>query len=158
MSDLRRAAALLDSKHLYLDDLARNILQETHPRDFTEAFAAKIVRNKIGMARRDGIELLGETAEMPFIVTFEEKKYGVAVAAEHLLPGRNNKSYLLRHAHKLVQWNERTASDGIIYCAPFLLNGKDERFIVEQNAPVAFVNLPYDRKSIDRRLYLFGPK
>jgi hypothetical protein len=142
--NLKQLAKRLESTKIdNLEDIARSISVSTQE-EFNEQYAFEIARQKLDEL---GLSYQEFSYDFPYMITQGEGIL-VGVAPTSIVPDtRKNKikNYTNKIKPKVADY------EGIIQFLPFQMNGKNVRATLESELDIAFVNMPYDGRSLERR-------
>lgn len=146
---LKQIASLLNGTTIEnLEDIARNIRAHSQA-EYSEKFALEIARQKL---EKSGVAYTAYNGEFQYFIRengLREKGYILVGVSPGLIIPDTRKNALVAYAKKLRQ--SLNGCSGLIQFFPFQMNGKDVRAILEKEIYIAFINLPYDQKSLERR-------
>jgi hypothetical protein len=118
---------------------------------FIKNFAENISKGKL---EKTGLPY-SQNGDLRF-VEYDGEKVLIMVSPVEILP-KQGKEYVKRHAHKIIKTMEDNNLSGAIYFMPFLMNNGNVRDILQKEmsqkkTSIGFVNLPYNSKSLERRI------
>jgi len=136
-----------------IEVIAKNTIANTSE-DYAKNFAENIVKeklDKIGLP----YSLNGGVNSLEYL----DQKFLIMISPGQILP-KNGKENVKRHAHKIIATMKEHSLSGAIYFMPFLMNNGNVRNILQKelsqkDASIGFVNLPYDSKSLERRIIAY---
>lgn len=144
--DIKKLTSKLESTAIKQEEIARNIFAHNQ-QEFEWKFAEGIARKKLKLC---GIPITLFQEDFPFL-TNNNESYIIGIAPRELIQD-NKKNKILQYSRKLqTKFNNFKTHKGIIQFLPYLMNGNTIRKTLSKELPIAFVNLHYDAKSLERR-------
>lgn len=145
--DLRKLATRLEAIAVKQEEVAKTI-QARSQEQFDRLFAYTIVRRKLELSKL-GFEEQEDT-NFPFLIK-QDKGFIVGVTSRNLLKDER-KNQVNLYCNKVNSNNDNFKNiSGIVMCFPYLMNGNTLREELYRQLPIAFVNLGYDKNSLERR-------
>ena len=144
--NLTDISARLESARIdNLEKIARHV-SASRQEDFNSMLAKMIVEQKL---EESGLSYEPFYGEFPYVIN-ENGGAVVSVAPELVIPDQR-KNAVQKYARQIRR--EMDDNSGVIQFMPFQMNGKKLRNYLKDELPIQFVNLPYDKKSLERRFY-----
>ncbi|MFT4310838.1 MAG: hypothetical protein ACMXYC_04350 [Candidatus Woesearchaeota archaeon] len=149
MTLLQIANTLSAARIENLEQIAKRIRADTQA-EYNQKFVQEIVRQKILNSEYASTH---HSDTYPYKITEDDGSALVAIAPEEILPDTRN--------NELKKFIRETKEDlegylGLIQFLPFQMNGNPLRANLQKQLPIQFVNMPYNKRDMERRFRAYS--
>ncbi|MGM5488470.1 MAG: hypothetical protein ACQESG_05965 [Nanobdellota archaeon] len=147
--ELKEIAKKLESTNIQKLEYIASQISAHSQAEYSHKFSDELVRQKLENSQFPYEHF---SSEYPYLL---ENEGGILIGVS---PGLMITDSRKRSLKRFAQELKRDTKDysGLIQFLPFQMNGKQVRTNLEKELDIAFVNLPYDQKGLERRFYQYG--
>jgi hypothetical protein len=146
---LKRIVAILESTQIQNLEVIAKQIRAKSPDKYAQKFSYEIVRQIMENSRLPYEKF---SSEYPYLIQVEGGIL-IGISPEIIIPDTRKNS--IKNFAKNVK-RDINGYDGLIQFLPFEMNGRQVRSNLETELNIAFVNLRYDQKGLNRRFHQYS--